>query len=379
MTARRVAVDLLYFTGRRGGTETYVRELAPRMARLLPDVELVALTNTTAAASVATWFPGPTQTIPVDGENRAVWALAETVLVERAARSAGADALWCPANFGPRARRLPALVSVHDVIAEEFPNPEVSAVTRAVTRWLVRRAARSATQVVTVSEDSRAAVTRALGVPAERIHVAPNGTSAPVPVADPAALLEGLGVVGARPVVLSTGNRMPHKNFPFLLRALAALPAATRPLLVLTGSHGDDPLAPLVRELGLDDDVRLLGWVQRTELEALYGRADVYVCPSLVEGFGLPVVDAMLRGCPVLAADVGALREVGGDAARYADPRDVAAFAAALAGLLADAPARAVLRERGLARAADFSWDRAAEVTADALTRVLPAPAPATR
>ncbi len=371
MSRPRLVVDLLYLTGKRGGTETYARELVTRLPALLPDVDLLALTNRTADTSVGQWFPGPTRRLPVDGENRALWAAAETFLVERAARRAGADLLWCPANFGPRARRVPLALSVHDVIAEDFPNPEVSVLTQHVTRWIIRRAAASASTVLTISEDSAAAITRALAVPSGRIVVAPNGHAAPLDVDDPDAELTALGVPSGRPLVLSTGNRMPHKNFPTLVRAVSAIPADRRPLLAITGSHGEDPLAPLVAELGVQDDVLLLGWVTRAQLEALYRRAAVYVCPSLVEGFGLPVVDAMARGCAVVASDVGALREVGADAARYADPRDPAAFAAQIEDLLADDDARVRLQADGLARAATFTWDGAARTVAAALGRTL--------
>ncbi|TKR23668.1 glycosyltransferase family 4 protein [Cellulomonas hominis] len=371
MSDTRVAVDLLYLTGKRGGTETYARQLLPRMAALLPEVELVGLTNTLGREAVERWFPGPLHTLRLSGDNRPVWAAAETFVVDRLAARGGADLMWCPANFGPRARRTPTLVTVHDVIAWDFPNPEVSRVTQAVTSGIIGRAARSATRLLTGSEDARDAITRVLGVPASRITVVPHGSADPRPGVDVAAEMAGLGLADGRPTVLSTGNRMPHKNYDGLLRALALIPAERRPRLVVTGSHGDDPLAPLVAELGLGSDVVLLGWVTADQLEALYQSATLYACPSLAEGFGLPVIDAMKRGTPVLVADIGALREVGGDAARYASPTDPAAMAAGIEALLADPAERDRLRRAGLARSAQFTWDRSAELTADAVRRTL--------
>jgi glycosyltransferase involved in cell wall biosynthesis len=367
----RVAVDLLYLTGKRGGTETYARQLLPRMAALLPEVELVGLTNTLGREAVERWFPGRLHTLPLSGDNRPVWAAAETFAVDRVAARGRADLVWCPANFGPRARRVPTLVTVHDVIAWDFPNPEVSRVTQAVTSGIIGRAARSATRLLTGSEDAREAITRVLGVPASRITVVPHGSADPRPGVDVATEVDGLGLADGRPLVLSTGNRMPHKNFDGLLRALALIPAERRPRLVVTGSHGDDPLAPLVEELGLAADVVLLGWVTADQLEALYQSATLYVCPSLAEGFGLPVIDAMKRGTPVLVADIGALREVGGDAARYASPTDPAAMAAGIEALLADPAERERLRQAGLARSAQFTWDRSAELTAEAVRLTL--------
>ncbi|MCG7285416.1 glycosyltransferase family 4 protein [Cellulomonas sp. ACRRI] len=371
MSDTRVAVDLLYLTGKRGGTETYARQLLPRMAALLPEVELVGLTNTLGREAVERWFPGPLHTLRLSGDNRPVWAAAETFVVDRLAARGGADLMWCPANFGPRARRTPTLVTVHDVIAWDFPNPEVSRVTQAVTSGIIGRAARSATRLLTGSEDARDAITRVLGVPASRITVVPHGSADPRPGVDVAAEMAGLGLADGRPTVLSTGNRMPHKNYDGLLRALALIPAERRPRLVVTGSHGEDPLAPVVAELGLEADVVLLGWVTADQLEALYQSATLYACPSLAEGFGLPVIDAMKRGTPVLVADIGALREVGGDAARYASPTDPAAMAAGIEALLADPAERDRLRQAGLARSAQFTWDRSAELTADAVRRTL--------
>lgn len=368
---RRLAVDLLYFTGRRGGTETYLKALAPRIAALRPEIEWVGLTNTSAAESVAQWFPGEIRPIGVDGDNRPLWAVAETFRVDRVAAQAAADLVWCPANFGPRASRVPTLVTLHDMIDTDFPNPEVSRVAQRVTSLLIRRAALSASLIVTGSDDAAASITRVLGIPRERMRVVPHGSADVVDVADPAAELAAISVPHDRPLVLSTGNRMPHKNFAGLLRAMAAIPAADRPLLAITGSHGDDPLAPLVTELGLDDDVRLLGWVTRAQLESLFSVAAAYVCPSLAEGFGLPVVDAMKRGVPVVASDIPVLREVGGDDAVYADARDPHALAAAVRAVLTDAALRDRLRDAGRARAERYSWDAAAALTAQAIDEAL--------
>lgn len=367
-----LAVDLLYFTGKRGGTETYARALLPRLAEHLPGVDLLGLTNTTADESIAEWFPGATVTLGVDGENRPAWAAAEAFRVDRRASALGADLVWCPANFGPPGRRVPTVVTLHDIIADEYPNPDVSRPTQAITSWLIRRAARGARLVITGSEDASASITRVVGVPQDRIRVVPHGAASASTVEDPAGELAPLGIDGSRPLVLSTGNRMPHKNFATLVRAIAQIPADRRPVLAITGSHGVDPLAPLVAELGLERDVRLLGWVTRAQLEALFAQAAVYVCPSLAEGFGLPVVDAMVHGTAVLASDIGVLREVGGDAARYyGPPRDPAALARELVALLDDPERRAAQVRDGRERAARFTWERSAELTAQALDEAL--------
>ncbi|WP_448629937.1 glycosyltransferase family 4 protein [Cellulomonas soli] len=372
MSTRRpvLAVDLLYVTGRRGGTEAYARELLPRVSQRLDGVDLVGLVGRTGREVVEPWFPGALRTLPVDTNSRPAWAVAETALVSRAARRAGADLLWCPANYGPSGRRVPTVVTVHDVIPWDYPHPDDPAVVARITKFLVGRAARGARELLTVSHDAAGAIARVLRVPSTAITVVPNGHSAP-PADLPAAGGELSGLDDGRPTVLSVGNRMPHKNVDGLLRAVARLAPPQRPRVVVTGSRAGDPLVPLVTELGLENDVVLLGWVADADLEHLYALATVYVCLSFAEGFGLPVVDAMARGCAVLASDVGALREVGGDAVAYADPGDPADVAERLSRLLDDDAERERLRERGRRRAAQFGWDAAADATGMVLDRVL--------
>ena len=365
MTRGRIAVDLLYFTGRRGGTETYIRQVLTRIAVLDPELELVGLTNTTGRELVREWFPGELRTVPVSGQNRPVWALAEVTRVDALARRCRADLLWCPANFGPVRGRVPRLVTLHDMIAFDFPNPEVSLVTRVITSAIIRGTARGARALLTDSEDAAESILRHIDIARSRITHTPLAASTPRPVDHQTALdeLRVLGVPSDRPFLLATGNRLPHKNFAGLLRAVARIDPSVRPQVVITGSHGQDPLSEVVEDLGLSSDVHLLGWVTESQLEALYGRAALYVCPSLAEGFGLPVLDAMARGVPVLANDIAVLREVGASAAAYADATSPPALASAITRLIGDESGRATMREAGFDRAALFSWDRTAELT----------------
>lgn len=370
MPERKVLVDLLGFTGSRGGTETYVRELVPRLAERLSGMRFAAITGRAGAERVAGFFPGHVQTLPWVGADPATWALGAVAATEVIARRGGADLVWAPANFGPVLRGVPRVVTVHDAIYDEVRGGLAQRAQRAVTSTLMRRSAQSADRVLTVSHAAAASIERHLGVAAERIRVVHNGSSEPHPVTDPRGELASLALPDGRPIVLSVGNRMPHKNFSGLLEALATLPRDTRPVTVIAGSRLPDPLADEVSRLGLERDVVLPGWVSDAQLEALFQVADLYVCPSLVEGFGLPVVDALRRSVPVLANDVPVLREVGGDAARYADATDAAAFGAALAAALVS-PTDAATRTEARSWASQFTWDGAADATAAVLETTL--------
>ena len=359
----RIAVDLVYFTGKKGGTETYARSLYTAIGRAYPDVELVALVNTELCQAPPDWFPGETVSLPVSGENRVAWALAENTLVPAAASWVRADVLHCPANFGPALSRVPVVLTVHDLLGFRFPDL-ISAGSARVVQSLTHTSVHGARTLLTDSESSAADLREFLSVPPGRVEVVPLAAAA-----DPTTSAGTPTPPNRRPFLLSTGNRLPHKNFATLLRALAMIPPAERPLLVLTGSHGEDPLRPLVAELGLVDDVELLGWVGADQLEVLYRDAVAYLLPSRFEGFGLPVLEAMARGCPVVCSDIPVLREVGGGAALYVDTLAPEVLASTVRRLLADEALRAALAAAGVERAKRFSWNRVADATMAVLSR----------
>ena len=227
---------------------------------------------------------------------------------------------------------------------------------------LARLYARGAAAIVADSEHSRRAIVARLGLPAERVTVIPVGLGREFSPATPTAAQRARYGLGAR-YVLYVGNFLPHKNLPRLLRAWAALPAPLRAAcrLVLAGGDraGRAPLAALATSLGLEAGVRFAGLVADEDLPALYGGAVALVLPSLEEGFGLPALEAMACGTPVIASRRGALPEVVDDAGR--------ALAAALARLLGSDHERAALARRGLARAAAFTAARTAGRVVDLL------------
>ncbi|TFC19210.1 glycosyltransferase family 1 protein [Cryobacterium algoritolerans] len=361
----RVLVDLLFFTGRKGGMESYVREVYSRIEPGADGLEFLGLASRELAAELAGdtgWFPGEIVDSGISGENRIAWARGELFCVARFARRLGADLIHCPANLGPAWSPVPVVLTVHDLLPFRHPEYVPGAYSR-VLRAMIRLAARGARRILTVSAASQGDIVRYLRVPESRIDVVPLAGHGPG--ASPAPLPR------LPRQLLAVGNRMPHKNFPMLLAALALVPEGTRPQLVVTGSHGDDPLAPVVATLGLKPWVSLRGWLHPDELDRLYAESSLIVFPTLFEGFGLPVLEAMSRGCPVVCADIPVLHEVAGDAAVYVSPHDAGALAATI-GRLLDDPAELARRSNlGRDRARTYSWATTARDTVASLQRAL--------
>jgi glycosyltransferase involved in cell wall biosynthesis len=178
--------------------------------------------------------------------------------------------------------------------------------------------------------------------------------------------------LGPEPVVLCVAAKRAHKNLHGLIRALAQIPEP-RPQLVLPGSPNayEAELRALAVELGVAASVRFPGWVSDPDLEDLYALARCFVLPTFEEGFGLPVLEAMVRGVPVACSDIPVLREVAGGAAALFDPGDPASIAAQIGRLCADDELSADLVARGRERAHQFTWERTARATLESYRRAL--------
>jgi glycosyltransferase involved in cell wall biosynthesis len=263
----------------------------------------------------------------------------------------GSPLLFSPANLAPLAAGRRNVVLIHDVAAMRRPEA-YRRFYAAYQRRLLPALAHRARRVVTVSEFSRAEIVELLGMAPEAVEVVPNGVDARFsPTADPAAAARSFGL--DRPYVLAVGTSSARKNLAALgegARRLAALGIE----LVAAGSErgylrGEPP----------PDGIRRLGYVDDRLLPGLYAGARALAMPSLHEGFGLPCLEAMACGVPVVAARRGALPETVGDAALLVEP-DPGELAEALVAAAGDDALRSRLREAGLARAAAFSWDAAA-------------------
>jgi len=376
----RVGLDLLYLIpGQTGGRETYARELVPALLKCSPELELVAFVNRDAGPRLAAELGNSVRAVvvPVSARSRPQWALGELALVSLAASRARVELLHSMANFAPVWGGFCRVVSIHDLQYRAVPEL-LSWPMRAGTSTLVSLAARRSDRIITGSAAAREEIVAALRVERERIDVVPHGVRPP-PVTPPTSGVRERYGLGQRPLALTVATNLPHKNLPALIDALALIDPAQRPLLVVAGFGTDDgALRARAATAGVVDDVRLLGRCSSEELESLYALASCMVLPTLYEGFGLPVLEAMARSLTVVCSDIPTLREVAGPAALYFDPHSPVQIAQRLGEALSDLSTTQQLQALGAARAAEFSWLAAAKGTLASYLRALEAqPAPA--
>ncbi len=279
-----------------------------------------------------------------------VWEQVELPLLARRGQ------LLSPCNIGPLASRR-QLVILHDAQIHAFPEPYTRAF-RLLYGVAQPRLARHAERVTTISQHAREALERHGVVPKGKARVVPNGVDHMRRIATDRGALERHGLAPGG-YVLAVGSLAPHKNLAMLAAAARARPPGSPPL-VLAGQTGD-PRVFAAAGVAEGGGVRRLGRVSDGELKALYRGALALAFPSFAEGFGLPALEAMALGCPVIAASAGALPEVCGDAALYVDPADAPGWTAALQRIATDPVLRRSLSERGRAQARRFRWATAAD------------------
>lgn len=367
----KVGVDLLFIRpGQVGGSEEYsVRGLTALADRAPDDLE-VTLFVLEGFAETHPDLVGrfPTEVLRFSGSPRPLRVLAESTWLARRTRALGLDVVHFAGGTMPAVRPAPGVLTIHDLQPLEMPE-NFSPLKRRFIEVVVPRAARAARLVLTPSETARRSVIDLLGLAPDEVRAAVHGIE---PVADPtvpAAQAEALRRSHRldRPFFLYPAIPYPHKDHVVLVEALAVM-AHPDALLVLTG--GDGPEEAAIRQAasaaGVADRVRRLGRVPRSDLDALYGMAAALVFPSRYEGFGNPVLEAMSRGCPVLAADATSLPEVVGEAGVLIRPGDVAAWASAMDRTLDEPQHADALGHAGRVRASQFSWDTTAAALEDA-------------
>jgi glycosyltransferase involved in cell wall biosynthesis len=327
------------------GWGRYTRELASALAALAsPELPVTVVTRRAAA--------GVTGPLGPEFAFEQLW-------LPLALRRSRAAVVHAPNCFLPLARPCPGVVTIHDLAFEEWPD-DFAFATGVKFRVLTRLAARSAQRIICPSRFTADDVCRRYGVDPGTVRVIAEAPALAVgPPRSPAETAVG------SPYILAVGDLRAKKNLGALVRAVAALrraPGIPHRLVLAGVDAGEGPgLAALG---GGDGAVTLTGYVDDTALDRLLAGAALLVHPSLYEGFGLVVLEAMARGTPVLAARATALPETGGDAAAYFDPSDPADLGRQLLALLDDAGRRSELARRGRERAAEFSWARTAAETA---------------
>lgn len=348
----------------RTGVGYYTEHLLHHAASLGSDDEITVISNT----PISTTMPlprGVRTAVSGGGLPRALWM---QVQAPRLLRRLRADVVHFTNGMVPVVSAVPTVVTIHDMSLTLYP--EFHPLRRVLlNRPFVNLAARRADAIITVSESARRDIVRLYGIDASRVHVV-HEAAAPAfrVIRDPFELQRVRQRHGlAERFILYVGTIEPRKNLPTLIDAFARRRAAgdLPHQLVCAGPYGwlSDDIEAQIDRLNIRDAVRFTGYVPFDELPAIYNLAEMFVFPSVYEGFGLPVVEAMACGTPVVTGSVAALNEVAGDAAERVEVLDAAALGDTLVALALNRERREDLARLGLSRAAEFSWQRAAADT----------------
>ena len=360
----KIAFDATVVHGRKSGVGYYCQELLRELVRLERTDEYFIFSHRPLTDEVVT--PGPDVRFS-GGRFCPVRAFYLHALLPGILASEQPDLVHYTNFLSPLSGSPPYVLTVHDMSLERLGHSHPVA-KRLYTKRLIPGAVRRAKLILTNSEFSKWDTVRYLGVPEERIRVTPLAASSifrPVSLADRRETLDRFAL--DEPYFLYVGNIEPRKNLDRLLEAFSASPLRNH-LLVIAGNRwfrGHD-LSKKVVELGLEQRVRLLGYVSRSELPALMSGARAFVYPSLLEGFGLPVLEAMSCGAPVVTSSTSALGEVAGDAALKVEPTNVGQLREAMIAVAQDPALRKDLSAKALHRASEFSWTATAEATRNA-------------
>ena len=343
-----------------GGPETYMRGLVPALARERPAAQLTVVTTRAGAAALRRdgWDEWAcVREFPCEDGQRVRRTWAEQVLLPRLARRDRADVLHSLASLAPLRPRLPSAITLHDVTF--VLHRTFDRITTVGMREIMRRAARQADALLAPSAATRDEICAVFGLDPAAVAVVPHGAGRR-PDVEPMPdwqVRDRHGLAEARPVLCVAAKR-PHKNQGLLLRALEHLEDDTVVVLAGHAEPYEDELRTQAADLGVKDRVRFLGFVPDAELEGLWRLAECAAFPTLGEGFGLPVIEAMSRGVPVACSDLPVLREVGGGVAHYFTPDDPVAAAAAIEAARRDVGARTA----GPRQAERFTWVKSARL-----------------
>jgi glycosyltransferase involved in cell wall biosynthesis len=367
----RIGINALYLLpGQVGGSETYLRKLIDAMQRLDGDDEFVVYTNRENAGTFSLSSPRFRESpIAVSAGSRVARIVAEQTLLPRQVRRDRIDVLHSPGNTAPLWASCPGVTTLLDVGYRFFPE-DWSTAGRIANEILIPAMNRRVTRIITISESSKREIVEAIGVAPtaiDVIYLGIDGNVASAGSAEQTAVRGRLRIDGD--FLLAVSGTHPHKNLDGLLRIYERFSRerTSPPALVIVGVRGTHQ-ARIERLAGAARGrVILTGWLADVELGALYRSARLLVFPSLYEGFGLPPLEAMSVGLPVVSSNTTSLPEVVGAGGVLVDPRDEAAVAAAIERTWTDEALRGELIERGYAQAKRFTWAETARKTLSVL------------
>lgn len=364
-TKRRIGINAHLLSGEAGYRRAGIHQYMLQVLRHLPaheGLEYIVFTRHAADIGAGPGFTAVSTAWPTEKRSaRIAW---EQLAWPLQARQHQVDLLHSMAFVTPVLASCPAVVTVYDLSFVHFPDrfPRRQ-------RWYLtqqtRRSCRRARRIITISESGRQDVHRLFNVPLARIDVVYPGVDAMYRPYTAAAVERFRQEKGHGRYLLHVGTLQPRKNIPLLLEAFAQL-MAPHLKLVLIGGKGwlYDEIFARVQALGLAGRVHFTGYVADEELPLWYNAAELLVFPSVYEGFGMPVVEAMACGTPVVAARSSSIPEATGAAGLLFDPHDAVALKAQIAAVLHDPQLSAKMRAQGLAHASQFSWERAGRETA---------------
>lgn len=359
----RVAVDMRMW--RHSGAGRYLRELHRRLPGLLPDVDWTWIANPDCRPA-----PPPGSRVRVDVLPRPVpvYHPVEQWVMARRLAATGADLVHWPHFNVPLLSGIPRIVTIYDLIYLLFPESCPGLAARLYARFMYRRATAGSRPVLTISETVRKDLEGHLGVPRERIVVTPCGAPGDGPDMAGELVADHLAALGLerKRYWLYVGIHIPHKNLSRLVEAFAALGPEARDMRLVVAGRKDPRWSALYRRAEALAPGRVLftDHVAEERLEALYRGALAFVTPSLYEGFGLPPLEALARGTPVLAARSGSMPEILGDGALWFDPLSVDEIAGALQRSLSGDGAMEASLGAGRERLGRYDWDDCARKTA---------------
>ena len=369
-----ICIDCRYIAARPSGIAEVVRSLVDIVPNLAPDLDFLLLRNPSVCTPLSQARNVQEIIVPQAANGPAtMWWLSHIVNLS------GVDLFHAPSNIMPAGLKMPCITTVHDIMWLTNPrwcNPRpYGRIEQLFYAHGIRRALRRSAAIATVSEASRREIMAQCPDAADRIFVALSGVAAdfrPVDI-DP-CLLESLGLARGRRFVLVVGQYAPYKNHDGAMRAFASAFQDIGDIdLVFVQRMGaaSRRLAQLADRLGLTGRVHILASIERGALIQLYSAATALLHPSLCEGFGNPVAEAMACGCPVITSNVSAMPEVAGGAAILVPPLDKAAIAAALRQVAAEPATAREMRAKGIARATELSWETFAQQNLNLYRRVL--------